>query len=465
MRVVLSSVLYLYLSAGAVAPVAANTYDVIVVGAGAAGLRTAGLLKARGLKVLCLEGRDRVGGRVLSQPIGDGQFVELGAQWMALEGQHRLEELVAKSGIQARTHRKGGKDLVLSRGVTRTLKAGALDLSVLAQLDTLQVYLRLKWILKRISVSEPWRSADLDRISAADWIQGAAWTKESKDFWTHVSDQEMCCDSKAFSVLEMAQNMATAGEVERLDRAEHFYFPQGLGSLFKKMADDLGDSLKTGERVRTVSENGDGKAVTVTTDKNSYVAKYAVLAIPTQLMGKLGLPQPLADVADRTLEGRAVKMIAVYDSPWWRAKGFSGRVTSRDGRLDLIVDSSHEENGKGILVGLISGPRSRDIAGRPLEEQREIFKQHIHAAFGEWREPLQFYSHDWNNDEFTRGGYASHRRIGEWVESKGALIEPNGRLLFAGTETAREWRGFIEGALESAERAASECESLLDREM
>lgn len=458
MRSFLTAFLFLFCTGPALAS-APQTYDVIVVGAGAAGLHTAGILKARGLNVLCLEARDRVGGRVFSQPIGDGQYVELGAQWMAFEGQHRLQRLVAESGIHPQTHSQLGKDLALSRGGTRTLKPGALDMSVLAQLDTLQVYLRLNRILRRVSVAEPWRSADLDRVSAADWVQGAAWTKESRDFWTHVINQETCCDSRTLSMLELAQNMATAGEVERLDRAEHYYFPQGLGALFRKMAADLGDSLKTGQRVLAVSENE--SRVTVTTDGNSYVARYVVLALPPQLMGELGIPSHLAGVADRMLEGRAVKMIAVYDSPWWRDKGFSGRVTSRDGQLDLVVDSSHEGAGKGILVGLVSGPRSQAIGERSLADKQEIFKKHIHAAFGEWREPLQFYSHDWTGDVFTRGGYASHRPLGEWTKSQDALISPSGHLLFAGTETAREWRGFIEGALESAERAAAECESLL----
>jgi len=438
-----------------------QNFDVIVVGAGAAGLHTAGILKARGLNVLCLEARDRVGGRVFSQPIGEGQFIELGAQWMAFEGQHRLQRLVVESGIKAQTHPPSGKDLALSRGSVRTLKPGALDMSLLAQLDTLQVYLRLKRILRRVSVAEPWRSADFDQISAADWFQSAAWTKESRDFWTHVIDQEMCCDSRAFSMLELAQNMATAGKVERLDRAEHFYFPQGLGTILQKMAADLGHRLKTGERVLSVSENEN--LVAVTTGKDTYFAKYVVLAIPPQLMGDLGISERLGGVADRMLEGQAVKMIAVYDSPWWRSKGFSGKVISRDGLLDLVVDSSFDDTGKGILVGLISGPRSQGIIQSSLDDKREIFKKHIHSAFGEWREPLQFYSHDWNSDEFTRGGYASHRPLGEWVESQGALIQPSGRLMFAGTETAREWRGFIEGALESAERAAAECESLLNQ--
>ena len=69
--------------------------------------------------------------------------------------------------------------------------------------------------------------------------------------------------------------------------------------------------------------------------------------------------------------------------------------------------------------------------------------------------PVAARSVDWSSDPWSRGGYASHRGIGTWASAPD-LFAPVGALHFAGTETATEWRGFMEGALESGERAASE---------
>lgn len=60
------------------------------------------------------------------------------------------------------------------------------------------------------------------------------------------------------------------------------------------------------------------------------------------------------------------------------------------------------------------------------------------------------------SEPWSRGGFASRRAIGQWTDQKNVLAAPYGPIHFAGTETATEWRSYMEGALQSAERASAE---------
>lgn len=447
----------------------ADLYDVIIIGAGAAGLNAARHLRHR--KILCLEARDRVGGRVFSQPIGQGRAVELGAQWLAQKGQNRLHALIQKYQLRPQYHHKNGSDLFLSSNSSQKASPGALDLSYIAQIDSLRLSLKIKKMLRQISVAEPWRRPDLDRVSAFEWIQNSTWLDESAAYWINIVEQAMCCDPKNVSILEVFHNLATIGDLDLLEGAEHSYFPEGLSTVFQRMAMDLGEIVRTAEPVVAVSHQA--LEVQVATSKNTYRGRAVVFALPPQLMSKIelnsedSLALPLNEMSalgEKTVTGDVVKMIAVYERPWWREAGLTGTVASRDGALQFLIDSSDETSNKGILVGLVAGRRAGELDGLSLEGKKQVFLSQVEKTLGRGPAPEQFYSHDWSQDEFARGGYASRRSLGDWTASRGLLQEPAGRLFFAGTERAHQWRGYIEGALESGERVAQGVENFLTRE-
>ena len=83
---------------------------VVVVGAGLAGLSAARALRAHGVDVLVVEARDRVGGRTLNHPVGDGKIVEVGGQWVG-PGQERILRLIGELGIETFDTYGAGKNL------------------------------------------------------------------------------------------------------------------------------------------------------------------------------------------------------------------------------------------------------------------------------------------------------------------------------------------------------------------
>ena len=88
----------------------AREADVVVVGAGLAGLAAARALAAAGRSVVVCEARDRVGGRTLNEPIGDGKVVELGAQWVG-PTQDRVIGLIAELGLETFPTHSAGTNL------------------------------------------------------------------------------------------------------------------------------------------------------------------------------------------------------------------------------------------------------------------------------------------------------------------------------------------------------------------
>ncbi len=86
-------------------------------------------------------------------------------------------------------------------------------------------------------------------------------------------------------------------------------------------------------------------------------------------------------------------------------------------------------------------------------------------AFGpRAQRPLAYRDHDWTADEWSRGGYGALPAPGVLSQFGAALAAPVGRIFWAGTETASAWRNYMEGALESGERAAGEVSRLLDQQ-
>src|ERR671917_1904222 len=89
----------------------AHERDVVVVGAGLAGLAAARVLTAQGGSVVVVEARDRVGGRVHNHDIGGGNVVEVGAQWIG-PTQDRLAALAAELGVETFPTHGEGKNLL-----------------------------------------------------------------------------------------------------------------------------------------------------------------------------------------------------------------------------------------------------------------------------------------------------------------------------------------------------------------
>jgi monoamine oxidase len=211
--------------------------------------------------------------------------------------------------------------------------------------------------------------------------------------------------------------------------------------------------------VSRISQSRDG--VELTTDLWRVQAKRAIVAISPTLAGRIryepAMP-PLRDaLTQRMPMGTAIKMMLVYDRPFWREEGMSGfALTDRD-VPQLIYDNSPEDGSCGILLGFTEGlPARAWVAASPEARRAEAIRTAVGCFGAQASQPREFIEKSWMDEEFSRGCYAGTMTPGSWTTFGPALRAPVGRIHWAGTETATFWNGYVEGAIQAGERAAEE---------
>ncbi|HUE26212.1 MAG TPA: FAD-dependent oxidoreductase, partial [Solirubrobacteraceae bacterium] len=161
-------------------------------------------------------------------------------------------------------------------------------------------------------------------------------------------------------------------------------------------------------------------------------------------------------------QGTLTKVAAVYDRPFWRDNGLNGTAVDTGGPVSATFDDSPPDasssRGPGIIFGFVGGDNARSYANMsPAARKAAVLNQY--ANFFQSQEALNarnFFETSWCGEAWTRGcpvGIPSNGTLlayGPWIR------QPIGRLHWAGTETSNYWNGYMDGAVRSGERAATE---------
>jgi monoamine oxidase len=431
-------------------------YDAIVIGGGLAGLSAARRLRAAGASVVVLEGRSRVGGRVQSLRLGSGHTIDLGAQFIG-DAQRRISALVDEVGLTRVAPHAVGNDMfkLSSDGETVFRRSNGLPLSLLGRLDALVAMLRLSLRLRSFRND----GERLDAVSAAQFVRQMTVTRPTADLLAAYAEGEMCASLDDVSAYELLDQVASTGDVNGEANSAQWYLAEGTAPLADHLAAGLGDALLLNAPVTGIEAHGDW--VTATAASGVYRGRHLIVTVPPQLYGRIGLlpllPAERLPVIGDYKQGHVIKTILVFERPWWRDIGASGRAFGAGGLFNQALDSSPADGSVGILVVFATAACALRLRHAATEGERI-------ARAVEWLttlsgraipEPLVARSVDWNADPFSLGGYASRRGIGGW-RATADLFTPAQRVHFAGTETAGAWRSFMEGALQSAERVSDE---------
>src|SRR5215207_8479523 len=244
--------------------------DVVVVGAGLAGLSAARELSGAGLDVRVLEARDRVGGRTLSQAVGEHQedIVELGGQWVG-PTQHEILSLAQDLGIETYpTHATGRNLFEDDRGKLKRYRGTIPMLGPLVMLDYGRADLKLKRLIKRIDPEAPWEAEDAERLdeqSFATWIRRAARTKTAREALTTAIRAVFSVEPADVSLLHVLFYAAAAGGWDDLldteGGAQQDRLAGGTQQLSVRMADELAERVELNAPVRSIRLDSGGARV------------------------------------------------------------------------------------------------------------------------------------------------------------------------------------------------------------
>ena len=439
--------------------------DVIVVGAGLAGLAAARGLQRAGRSVMVIEARDRVGGRVLNHNLADGLVVDVGGQFVG-PAQRHISGLAAEVGVATVPIFTGGL-AVLELGGKRYDYRHIPRMSPVQLAGAGRAIFILDRMARRVPAQAPWQAAGAmgaDSRTLAEWARRHAGTRLARFAIEAFSQGVLACEPSEVSLLHVLFYLRSAGGFRQLTEtsgaAQQDRFAGGSQLIAIRMAEQLGpDSVRLGAPVTRI-EQGPSQ-VTVHADAVVAAGRRAVIAVPPALAGRIYYDPPLPGDRDQLTQaapmGSVIKCLAVYDEPFWRDAGYSGQATSDGPGARVTFDTGPPAGSPGVLLGFVTGAEGRRLArADPARRRAEVLASFSRYFGPAAAQPADYIEHDWTAEEWTRGCYGAHFPPGTWTQFGPALRRPARLLHWAGTETATEWSGYMDGAVQSGKRAAEE---------
>lgn len=441
-------------------------HDVVVIGAGLAGLTAARELSRQGFDVVVLEGRDRVGGRTCPATLA-GVPVDRGASFVG-PTQDAVLKLAADLGCETTPTYHAGANLIRWRGRVHRYHGTIPKLGLIGLIDIGRIQWQFERLTRGVDVTAPWnagRAAALDSISLGDWLRSVRATAGSRDLMAIVSRVTWGAEPDDVSMLHALRYVKTSGGLDRMldtvGGAQQDHFTEGSHEMAARIAAELGDHVRLGAVVSRIEWSD--TAVAVTSSAGVVDARRAIVAVPPAHRLDIDFapapPIEYQQLSQRWPQGALTKSYAAYPTAFWRAKGLSGQALSDQGPVFITFDVSPASGQPGILLGF-TDPRGFDAL--PEEQRREQVLGCFAALFGDdAATPIDYLDQRWGAEEFAPGGPTAAVPPGSWTEFGRLLRTPVGPLHWAGTETADEWTGFMDGAVRSGRRAAAEVSAAL----
>ncbi len=428
--------------------------DVIIIGAGVAGLTAARLLGEAGLRVLILEARERVGGRVWTIQDRNGGSVEMGAEF--IHGRPGTTfDLVRKFNLEVRA--VGGQSWIQVDGRLRRSD---------------------DFFSQTRSVMEKMNDAGPDR-SLANFLDECCMGEDAAKLWSLEYVEGF---DGALAERVSVHSLVRTRKAEREMEGEHaFRFLHGYDSLVAALTGALPADLvriQLGATVRVVRWTKSEVKIQaqVGADTVEFRAPRAVVTLP---LGVLQAPPeaacavhfdpPLEEKADAMMllyMGHAIRISMVFSEKWWEQASILGHEPGALSDLGFVF--SHQDwfptwwtrtFNAPILTGWAASRRGERLSGKSTDYIRDKAIASLTAIFEISRTAVEgflrsFHVHDWQTDPYARGSYSYVGVGGEGAQSvlAGAVEDT---LFFAGEATNTEGHhGTVHGAIATGERAA-----------
>ncbi|WP_175410355.1 NAD(P)/FAD-dependent oxidoreductase [Streptomyces sp. TRM64462] len=420
------------------------SYDVIVIGAGYAGVTAARELRAQGRRVLVLEARDRIGGRTWTDSFA-GHQVEMGGTWVESTQPHIGAEL-KRYGITLEEEHPVDRVLLPTPTGPREFTPEDGFGRIGAVLDRLfegsrEFFERPFEPLYRQDLLQ-----DLDKLSLRDKLNLLGLTAEEELLVNGQTAIYSGGSSTTGAYTMLAHWWSLAGwSNEGWGETQRWRMAGGTGSLLWAMLDEARPALRLNAPVSAVTDTGSRVYVTLKSGYR-YRADKVVVAVPVNVWPTIKF-SPALPAAHTTAASQG---IAVPDAVklWIHARGGAGRFYGQgaEGGTPIPMMMPFKETSEGLVYVAFSTDPNLDPTNRAQVTDAV-------RRLGAEIDILGLHAHDWGRDPYARGGWA-FRKPRQLTSLYPDVLSTSGRVAFASGDLANGWSGFLDGAVESGLRAA-----------
>jgi monoamine oxidase len=451
----------------------APTRRIVIVGGGLAGLTCAYELKQAGQTATVYEASDRVGGRswTLRGAFADGQLVERGGQLID-QGHTALRQLASRLGLQTdnllQAEVNGAEPLYHFDGQPYTYGQATSDLKAIYQ--KLHSDLSAAGYPTLYSSFTP-RGQQLDRMSILDWINesvpGGANSKLGQLLGVAYTI-EYGADAGQQSALNLLYLLGFSGQGQlRIfgPSNEKYAIRNGCDQVPTRLAAQLQGQVQTGQQLVAVRQGGgtvtltfrQGKrTTTVTADKVVLALPFSILRSSVDFSGAGFTPRKQTAIHELGM-GTNAKLHVQFTDRHWEGLGCNGETFADTGYQNTWDESRTQMGRSGILVNYTGGSVGASFgSGTPVTRARQFLAQLepvLPGITAKWNGRATI--DHWLGNPWTKGSY-SFWKVGQYTRFAGVEREPEGNIHFAGEHTSVDFQGYLNGAVETGQRAAQE---------
>ncbi|KAE8420759.1 hypothetical protein BDV36DRAFT_306243 [Aspergillus pseudocaelatus] len=451
-------------------------WDVIIVGAGLAGLTAADQLSKAGLSCLVVEARDRVGGRTWSIPVPNGRgSMDIGASWLNDTNQSQISQLAKRLGVDFTVQNTTGNCIAQDEaGENHVFEYGGLPFNINVQKHLSEIRDIVEAECQQLDITKP-RNHTLDAMTFLAYLRSRNASEAAIAVASIWSRAMLGQEPQDISALFFLHHCKAGGGLlqmrsDRIGGGQYLRIRQGAQSIAQGLRALLpSQNIILSSPVIAIDQSLPDLVVVQTPDQTLRASK-VISTVPSPVIRTISftpaLPARRRLLVNSYTYGYFTKAMLVFKHPFWVEKGFCGLAQSFTGPASIIRDCSVPEDGCWILTCFLSGDLGRawsqlsetaqiksllDQVGQLYSDRERVCNEYITTVW-----------HDWTTEQYSGFGCPCPSLPPGVLSAVGDVVrEPFLNVHFSGTETAIEWKGFMEGAVRSGERAATEVSKLL----
>uniref|UniRef100_UPI0023DCFDA7 amine oxidase [flavin-containing] A n=1 Tax=Callithrix jacchus TaxID=9483 RepID=UPI0023DCFDA7 len=452
------------------ASIAGHMFDVVVIGGGISGLSAAKLLNEYGVNVLVLEARDRVGGRTHTVRNKHVDYVDVGGAYVG-PTQNRILRLAKELGIETYKVNVCERLVQYVKGKTYPFRGAFPPVwNPIAYLDYNNLWRTMDNMGKEIPAEAPWEAPhanEWDKMTMKELIDKICWTATARRFASLFVNINVTSEPHEVSVLWFLWYVKQCGGTTRIfsvtNGGQERKFVGGSGQVSERIMDRLGHRVKLNHPVTHVDQSSDN-VIIETLNHEHYECKYVISAIPPTLTAKIHfrpeLPPERNQLIQRLPMGAVIKCMMYYREAFWKKKDYCGCMIIEDEQapISITLDDTKPDGSLPAIMGFILARKADRLAKLHKEERKKKICELYAKVLGSQKElqPVHYEEKNWCEEQYSGGCYTAYFPPGIMTQYGRVIRQPVDKIFFAGTETATQWSGYMEGAVEAGERAARE---------